>query len=133
MIRGRVDKAGNILLEVTVRGARSGTVVEGHLDTEFGGADLSLPIDVAVALGLNLEGRMTFVLGTGEETVQLVFSGFAQMGDEREREVYVILNDSDDVLISRNWLRGHSLQANYVTGDVIIQPETRQRTRRRRQ
>ncbi|MCS6859832.1 MAG: hypothetical protein NZT92_05885 [Abditibacteriales bacterium] len=132
MIRGHVNEAGSIVLEVAVRGWRGRAVLHGCLDTEFSGADLSLPMDVAITLGLDLTGKMEFELATGEEATQLLFTGIAQMGDEEEREVSITVSDSNDVLISREWLRGHALYANYVTGEVIIQPETRQRTRRRR-
>ncbi len=132
MIRGHIDNWGNALLEIQVQGARGSATLVGHLDTEFDGADLSLPIDVAVTLGLDLAYRMEFELATGEGTTQLVFTGIGSIGDEGEREVTIVLNDSDDVLISRAWLRGHSLYANYVTGELVIQPETTPQPRPRR-
>lgn len=132
MVRGGIDETDSIILEVIVRGSRGRAGLPGHLDTEFAGADLSLPIHVAVTLGLDLVSSMKFELATGASATQLVLAGIAQMGDEGERAVDIIVNESDDVLISRQWLHGHSLYANYVTGEVVIQPETRQRTRRRR-
>ncbi len=134
MIRGRIDDDGNALLDVTVRGLLASAVFEGHLDTEFDGADLSLPADEALPLGLVLSAKMDFELATGETATEMVYMGFASIGGRGERPVAIILNRSDDTLISRQWLRGHSLHANYATGELVVQPETqpRQRTRRRR-
>jgi len=121
MIRGYITDSGAPLVDVTVAGIRRQAVIPALVDTGFDG-DLSLPIGIAVGLGLELVLSITIDLGDGTiKENELVFAGMARLGDGKPRRVEILLTTSQEALVGRSWFREGSLSMNFKTGELAIE------------
>lgn len=63
-IKGTIDEGHALLLDVTVAGTRGSARVSAVFDSGYSGF-LSLPLQIAVTLGLQLVGTATYTLADG--------------------------------------------------------------------
>lgn len=88
------------------------------MDTGFDG-DLSLPVQIAVQLGLELYSIQPFELADGIVKNQLVFSGEIEFG-ETKRLAEITLTESEDALIGSGLFEGMALEIDYVNREVKL-------------
>ncbi|MCR4405261.1 MAG: hypothetical protein NUW06_08340 [Candidatus Acetothermia bacterium] len=121
MIEGTIEEAGTPVLTIKVIGKRGEEItVEGVLDTGFDGF-LSLPISLAVSLGLELIDVIHAELADGTIVEdELLFAGRAEW-DGTVMEVDILLTRSQDVLIGTACLRGYQVRLDYSRNKVSIE------------
>jgi predicted aspartyl protease len=108
---------------VQVSGTRGSVLVTGVLDTGFDG-HLCLPINLAVTLGLLLEGEDQVELADGSLSQELVFGGnVVFMGLHRRVDIY--LTRSEEALIGTALLDGCRLMIDFATGKVKLTESSR--------
>ena len=99
-------------------GARQRCTVEAIVDTGFDG-DLSLPVQIAVQLGLELYSIQPFELADGIVKNQLVFS--TEFGGTK-RLAEITLTESEDALIGSGLFEGMVLEIDYLSREVRLRP-----------
>lgn len=90
------DKSGHPKIKLLVLGKRQNQPVAALLDTGFDGF-LSLPITLAVTLGLELIGTIQVQYADGRVSNELVFSANIEI-DGTAKKIQVTLTNSVDVL-----------------------------------
>ena len=113
------DPFGQPRVEIEVRGTRATVRVAAILDTGFDG-ELSLPIGIAMQLGLELRDVITVELADGSLSDELVFAGYLSEEEEGEREVSILLTQSQDALLGTELLRGRRVILDFGTGEAEI-------------
>lgn len=108
-----------VLVEIEVVGLRASTPVEAVIDTGFDG-ELSLPLDIAVPLGLELAGTEWVEYADGRVERELWFWGAVSFLGET-KQVRISLTDSEDALIGMALLTGCTLFIDCDTGEVRIE------------
>jgi clan AA aspartic protease len=103
---------------VEIAGRRRSAVLEAIIDTGFDG-DISIPVRVATALGLELVGTELFELADGSQKEELVFAGRARMAGKSSR-VRMLISDSQDTLIGTRLLADCRLTVDFATQKVQI-------------
>jgi clan AA aspartic protease len=103
---------------VRIAGRHRSVTVDAVIDTGFDG-DISLPISIAVTLGMELVSELSFELADGTRTEELVFAGRAKLAG-KTRVVDIILSKSDDVLIGTRLLEDCRLAIDFRTERVRI-------------
>ncbi len=119
MIRGYINENGVPVVNVTVGGIRSQITIPAVVDTGFDG-HICLPTELAVNLGLELIISITVELADGSMKDELVFYGTGSIGDT-QREIEIILTDSEEALLGLSWFTEGSLYINFHTGELIIE------------
>jgi clan AA aspartic protease len=118
MIRGVVIDHSPYV-EVEVFGNRGQVNIIALLDTGFS-ADLCLPIEIGITLGLELRGVVETELADG--TMNLEPSYIAHINwDGQFKRIDVILTYSDEALLGTRLLEGKSVNIDFRTGEVIIE------------
>lgn len=120
MIKGYFNKAGHPAVEITAIGIRDRFYIEAIVDTGFDG-DLCLPVQIAIQLGLELVSTQRFEMADGTIKNTLIFLGKILMGDE-EKEIEIILTESDDALIGNGLLGDKTLIIDYLNMEITITP-----------
>lgn len=91
------------------------------VDTGFDG-DLSLPIRIAVDLGLELIASFSIELADGTVIEdQPIFSGTGRLGNGTPREIEIALTGCGEALAGLNWFRDGSLYMNFKKGELLIE------------
>lgn len=98
-VEGHIDEALQIRLPVRVWGQRGVAELNAIVDTGFNGA-LSLPVSVAVTLGLSLTDLDIVELADGRTQPELIFEGWAQNGEAPEQLVDILLTFGEEALVS---------------------------------
>ena len=117
-MRAYFDAFGEPRVEIEVKGSRAIVSVTALLDTGFDG-ELSLPIGVAMQLGLELRDIITVELADGTLSDELVFAGYL-IDEGQEREVSILLTHSQDALLGTGLLRGRRVVLDFGTGEAEI-------------
>jgi predicted aspartyl protease len=116
-----IDDFGYPRVNVTVTGARRKVTLPALVDTGFDGY-LSLPIRIAVDLGLELIASFSIELADGTVLEdQPVFSGRGCLDRGRPREIEIVLTGCEEALVGLNWLREGSLFINFKKGEMVIE------------
>ena len=118
MIRGVVIDHSPYV-DVEVFGNHGQTVVTALLDTGFS-ADLCLPIEIGITLGLELWDVVETELADGTLNLEPSYSAHINWNGEL-RMVDVILKYSDEALLGTGLLEGKSVNIDFRTGEVIIE------------
>jgi len=118
MLIGFFDSASRPRLTVLVGGRRASKEIDAIIDTGFNGA-LTLPIDVAVQLGLELTGRVNVQLADGTMKSELLFAGAVTL-DSMPQRVPVGLTSSADALIGTELLAGRRLTLDFDHRTISI-------------
>jgi predicted aspartyl protease len=121
MMQGYIDDLGYPRVNVAVTGARRSVTLPALVDTGFDG-DLSLPIRIAVDLGLELIASFSIELADGTvREDQPVFSGIGSLGDGRPREIEIVLTGCEEALVGLNWFRESSLCMNFKKRELTFE------------
>jgi len=115
---GYFDEAGSPTISVSVSGRRTGITIDAIIDTGFNGA-LSIPISVAIPLGLELTATVEYELADGTIKQQMMFEATIQLGDEFF-DTDILVNESDIALLGSELLKGKVLTVDYGNGTVEI-------------
>jgi clan AA aspartic protease len=118
MIRGIVIDHSPYI-EVAIIGNRGQVDTVALLDTGFDG-DLSLPMEIGVALGLELWDMVETELADGTVILELTYIAYIDWEGEFKM-VSVTLTRSDEALIGTRLLEGKSVNIDFRTGEVIIE------------
>lgn len=119
MIEGCIDRSGSAYVELNVAGMRAEARIEAILDTGFNGG-LSLPLSVAVPLGLELLYASRFELADGTIVEdELVFGG-RLLWYGKYVDVEIVLTRSDEALLGTALLADMEVKLDYVHGKVWI-------------
>ena len=118
MIRGVVIDHSPYV-EVEVFGNRGQTIVTALLDTGFS-ADLCLPIEIGITLGLELRDVVETELADGTANLEPSYTAHINWGGEFRR-VDVILTYSDEALLGTRLLEDKSVSIDFRAGEVIIE------------
>lgn len=119
MIEGSIDEFGRPLIDVTVFGNRAQATVSAAVDTGFG-LHLSLPVEVAVGLGLELSTFAEFELADGTVNTELVFDGQVQW-DGAMRNAEMLVTFSADALIGIPLLEGYDVHLDFRNRRMTIE------------
>jgi predicted aspartyl protease len=103
VIEGVIDEHRQGRLPVKVRGLFGTAETTAIVDTGFNGG-LSLPVSLAVSLGLVLVGIVHMELADGTVTEEFVFQGWAQIGELPEVSTQIIVTFGGEVLIGTELL-----------------------------
>lgn len=114
-------------MDIEVIGVRRRITLTAIIDTGFDG-ELSVPINVAVTLGLELIGHDLVELADGSHRRSLRFGGSVRFL-EKPRDVSIYLTESEDVLIGTAMLDDCRLSIDFPSGKVTL---SRKRGRRGR-
>ena len=118
-VTGYVDRLRQPRIKLTVKGNRQSARIEPVVDTGFNGA-LSLPVAIAIPLGLELYGRIPVELADGLMKNELVFLG-SVIWRGQERLIKIFLTESKAALIGSGLLQGQKLDIDYVNCIVNIE------------
>ena len=97
--------------------------VQAVIDTGFSD-ELSVPVEIAVALGLELCGTRKFMLGDGSVRKELTFSARVRWLNE-ERDVEILLTESEEALLGRMLMDDCRLTIDFAKGTVDLRKSSR--------
>ena len=117
-MRGYFDDEGRPRITVSLFGSRAEVPIEPLIDTGFDGA-LSVPIPLAIPLGLELHGWASYELADGTVRRDLTFQGIVHLGEETRR-TEIILTEAEDALLGSELLAGYVLEIDYGNRTVEI-------------
>lgn len=118
MIAGYVDENALPRIKVRVLGTKAELEIEAIVDTGFN-SDLCLPVELAIALGLELAGLSEIEFADGTVREELFFGGKIKWGNSIE-EIDISLTRSKDALIGTGLLACSSLHINFPHKEVRI-------------
>ncbi len=129
-IQGYLDESYQPRVAITVHGIRGNLTTDAVIDTGFDG-DLSLPIPVAVELGLELYGAQRVQLADGSIKSELVFIGQAGFMNQPNQEVEILLTEAEEALIGVGFLSDWHLEINFPKEIVGLHPPPRREKKKR--
>jgi predicted aspartyl protease len=115
------------MVDVEVGGTRRTVALTAVLDTGFDG-ELSVPLDVAVTLGLELTGADVIELADGSHKRELLFSGTAGVLGKR-RQVAMYVTESEDALVGTELLADCNLHIDFPAAKVRLSRKPSHRAR----
>lgn len=118
MIDGEVNDALEPVIEIGLVGGERTAVIEAIVDTGFSG-QLCLSKRYLAELDLAPKFVERYELANGEVIVEDVYGGTIAF-DGQERDVDLILTDSQDTLVGAELLGEYELRINYVAKAVRI-------------
>jgi len=120
-VTGYVDELRQPRIELTVKGNRKAIGIEPVVDTGFDGY-LSLPVAVAIPLGLELKGRVPVELADGSMKNELTFRGTV-IWRGHEYQIEIFLTESKEALVGSGLMQGQELTISYGKRSVTIEPD----------
>ena len=117
-----IDDYNHLLIDITIIGAGGQRNICALLDTGFDG-EICLSVDVAVELGLELRGKVQVELADGTRKNELMFRGKV-LWDEEEKDVRIILTESEESLVGTELLDGYVLEADFAKDTLWIKKVT---------
>jgi len=118
---GYVDELRQPRTKLTVKGNRKTIVVEPVIDTGFDGY-LSLPVSIAIPLGLELKGQVPVEFADGSMKNELTFQGMV-FWQEHECPIDIFLTESKEALVGSGLMQGQELTISYGKHSVTIEPD----------
>ncbi len=118
---GHVDELRQPRIKLTVKGNRKAISIKPVIDTGFDGY-LSLPVAIAISLGLELNGQVSVEFADGSKKRELTFLGTV-IWQDREYDIDIFLTESEDALIGSSLLQGLKLIIGYANHFVTIEPD----------
>ncbi len=118
-LKGRMDENGQVWLTLTVRGMREEAQIEAMVDTGFTWA-LSLPISIAVPLGLELVDFRPAELADG--TVKHFFAFAVTVIIDKELPTVCLITETGTPLTSPLLLQslGATLSIRFIDSSVSL-------------
>lgn len=118
ILSGHIDDRNQLWVSITVAGQHNQQTIQVLVDTGFTG-ELQLPLNVAVPLGLRLDGVGMFELADGSRSRQMLFSASISWGTTT-RLVTISVTDSDTALLGGGLLHGYVLLVDFEKKQLII-------------
>ncbi|MDZ7290190.1 MAG: hypothetical protein ONB44_23925 [candidate division KSB1 bacterium] len=118
---GYVDRLRQPRIKLTVKGNRKSININPVIDTGFNGY-LSLPVAIAIPLGLELKGEVPVELADGSMKKELTFRG-SVVWQGLEYDIDIFLTESVDALLGSGLLQGQRLTIGYANRSVTIEPD----------
>lgn len=112
------DKRRTPKIKLRVKGRRQAVVIEAVLDTGFNGS-LSIPISIAVPLGLELIGREPVEYADGRTSYELIFSVEVIL-DGKSKSVLTTLTGSSEALVGTALLNNYEVRLNFKTQKIVF-------------
>jgi len=112
------DEFGHPRVETSVKGSRASALVQAVVDTGFDG-EICLPTSLAIQLGLELRDVLSVELADGTIQEKLVFAGTV-IWEKQERDVMILLTESEDTLLGIGLLRESVLEMNFPRQEIKI-------------
>lgn len=106
-------------IKLTVVGARKSSLLEAILDTGFDGY-LSLPINIAVTLGIELTAIIPVEYADGRRSQELVFSVRVDF-DGKEKTVPATLTGGAEALAGTSLLADYELRLNFPRQKINLE------------
>ena len=106
-------------IKLTVVGAKKSSLLEAILDTGFDGY-LSLPINIAVTLGIELTAIIPVEYADGRISQELVFSVKVEL-DGTVKIIYATLTAGAEALIGTALLAEYELRINFPRKKIVLQ------------
>lgn len=119
-MKGYVDEFGQPKVEVTFMGPWGKVITEAIIDTGFNG-EVSLPVPIAVRLGLRLKGTQEVMLADGSRKSSLVFAGQIVL-DGAPEDTLIFLSDLNEPLLGTQLLGNRLLKIDFSKNEVYICP-----------
>lgn len=119
-MRPYFDDFGQPRVEIEVRGSQARVRVAALLDTGFDG-ELSLPIGIAIQLGLELRDVIAVELADGTIRDELVFRGYL-IDEGQEVEISILITHGQEALVGTGLLRDRRVVLDFGTGEAEISP-----------
>lgn len=119
MIKGYFDNSGNPRLNIEVSGIDKQTNLSALIDTGFNG-DLSLPVPIAISLGLKLIYSTEVILADGSTKSELLFAGGVMLAG-KTTEAYIFLTGGEDALIGTNLLKKYTLKIDFAQQKIELE------------
>jgi len=106
-------------VKLTVLGARKSSLLEALLDTGFDGY-LSLPINIAVTLGIELSAIIPVEYADGRRKQELVFSVGVNLDGKKEM-VPTTLTFGAEALVGTSLLADYELRLNFPKQKIKLE------------
>jgi len=106
-------------IKLTVFGAKKGSSLEAILDTGFDGY-LSLPINIAITLGIELTAIIPVEYADGRRSQELVFSVNVEL-DGKKETVPATLTAGAEALAGTALLSKYELRVNFPQKKITLQ------------
>jgi clan AA aspartic protease len=118
---GYFDQLRQPRVKLTIKGNRKSIRIAPVVDTGFSG-HLSLPVAIAIPLGLELNGQVPVELADGSMKKELTFQGTVTW-QGHEHIVAIFLTESENALIGSGLFQGLKLTIGYASRSVAIEPD----------
>ncbi|OGK09244.1 hypothetical protein A2767_06905 [Candidatus Roizmanbacteria bacterium RIFCSPHIGHO2_01_FULL_35_10] len=112
------DRNGRPKIRLKIKGRKQIEIVESVIDTGFDGF-LSLPISIAVTLGLELAGIQKVEYADGRTSKELVFTIEVNF-DGNWKKVYTTLTESYEALAGTALLNEYEVRLNFKTQKITF-------------
>ncbi|MGB2762434.1 MAG: hypothetical protein WBC21_02735 [Minisyncoccales bacterium] len=127
IIKGTIDEQNRLWVKIRVAGYHGGRDIFFRVDTAFDG-ELSVPVSLAVPLGLALVGESEYSIGGGGTSRPFKFIASIQWGSQ-SRLATVDVDQTKSSLLGMGLLNGYILLADFKNKTLIIkEPEAEKTT-----
>ena len=117
-MKGYVDEFGQPKMEIILIGESKRLTTEAVIDTGFNG-ELSIPVNMAIELGLKLIALEKVELADGCQRNEMVFSGKI-LWEKLERDVNIFVTYAGEPLIGTMLLGGQDINISFYKKTVSI-------------
>jgi len=123
IIKGIIDGQNRLWVKIRVAGYHGGREIKFRVDTAFDG-ELSLPVSLAVPLGLALVGESEYGIAGGGTHKPLKFTASIQWGSKNKLATADV-DQGTTPLIGMGLLNGYVLLADFDKKELVIkEPES---------
>lgn len=113
------DQSSHPILEIAVSGLEKTATIPALIDTGFDGY-LSLPLTIALPLGLKLAYYTSITLADGSVKEELVFEAKVKLG-KKWQEVAIFINRGNFALLGTKLLENSKLLLDFTNQKIQIQ------------
>ncbi len=119
IIKGIIDKDDRLWVKIKVSGYHGSKDIFFRIDTAFDG-ELSIPVELAVPLGLALVGESEYGIAGGTTLTPMKFVASIQWGSQ-SKLVSVDIDRTPTPLLGMKLLHNYTLLANFKNKSLIIE------------
>lgn len=126
IIEGKIDEQNRLWVNIRVSGYHGGRDISFRIDTAFDG-ELSIPVSLAVPLGLPLVGESEYSIGGGGVSRPFKFIASIQWGSQN-RLATADVDQTKSPLLGMGLLNGYMLLADFKKKTLIIKEPEEEKT-----
>jgi clan AA aspartic protease len=119
MIKGYFDNENHPRLKLEVSGSDAKIKIPALIDTGFDGS-LSLPISIAIQLGLKLVNTTIVGYADGSSKQELIFQGKVKIGKDKEKHTPIFVASTDEALVGTQLLKDYILEINFARQKITL-------------